>query len=118
MMFRVGPFLLLFWGRGFMFEKNEVNLLDCSYFEIIMTTGYHFVIKSKNTGHYWDVACKELFFGKRFLVVYHKHKLEDRFHIQKGLHPRSILEAQQQIKEHDIYHISHRVKNKNGRKKG
>ena len=85
-----------------MFEKKDFENVDREYFQVINETCYHLTLKSKNTGHTWNIACIENPHGKSF-VISHKHNDNDPFHLQPGFHPRSIQEAQEMIKTHDTW---------------
>lgn len=99
-----------------MFSKKETAQIDRKYFDVIHVTGYHIIVRSKNTGHYWDIESVELFFGKKIISIMHKHNREDTYHIQKRFHPRSVEEAQEMIKKHDDFHIRERVLKKTKKK--
>ena len=90
-----------------MFKNSEINQIDQKYFTIIQSTGYHIIIKSKNTKHTWDIYCRDGD-GFRSLVISHKHKDEQPFHEQGMMHPRTVLEAQKCIMEHDEWHMKNR----------
>ena len=91
-----------------MFQKKEMNEIDRQYFEVKETKAYHIILKSKNCGHIWDIQSKETTWGKRSLVIYHKHKEADPFHEQAMMHPRTVTEAQELIKKHDKWHLEGR----------
>lgn len=91
-----------------MYSSKDFLLVDHNYFEIILLTNNHIQLKSKNTGHYWDIECQNPFYNVCSLVVHHKHKINQEFHIQKQAHPRTILDAQRLIKEHDMWHLNGR----------
>ncbi len=88
-----------------MFTRADVEKIDKAYFQIISTSSYHIILKSKNTGHSWDIQCKELFSGRQSLVIHHKHVDSDPFHDQLHLHPRTVIDAQRLIKEHDLFQM-------------
>lgn len=90
-----------------MFEKSEIKQIDKDYFKIIQATAYHIIIKSKNTKHTWDIYCRDGD-GFRSLVISHKHKDEQPFHEQAMMHPRTVIEAQELIKEHDNFQLNGR----------
>ncbi len=87
-----------------MFEKKEFEYIDREYFQVINETCYHLILKSKNTGHTWDITCKDNP-GGRSLVILHKHKDDYPFHEQPTMLPRSIEDARDMIKEHDAWQI-------------
>lgn len=91
-----------------MYTKKDFIQIDREYFEVICETCYHIQIKSKNTGHIWNIECRCPRPGVRSLIVKHKHKHTHAFHQQRYTHPRSILEAQEIIKAHDKWHLEGR----------
>ena len=88
-----------------MFTQEDIGQLNRVYFDIIQITGYHIVVRSRNSKHFWDIECVELFHGGRQIIIKHKHNDSDSFHVQKGCHPRNIREAQNLIKSHDGYFL-------------
>ncbi len=91
-----------------MFTKRDFNQIDTDYFLVLERSVYHIVLKSKRTSHTWDIYYKP-FSGGYSLVVNHKHRDKDIFHVQPHFHPRSISAAQEMIKRHDAWHIKTRV---------
>lgn len=88
-----------------MFEKKDFKALDRQYFNVIQTTAYHIILESNNTHHIWDIYCRD-YKDYRSLIISHKHTEEDPFHIQPGMHPRTVAAAQEMIKKHDEYYLS------------
>ena len=93
-----------------MFTKEDFSDIDTVYFSVKSFTGYHIILKSKNTGHIWDIYYRP-FPGGHSLVIHHKHKEKDPFHQQPYFHPRTLEEAQDMIKKHDTWQLK-------GRKEG
>ncbi len=91
-----------------MFDTKEFENVDREYFEVINETCYHLTLKSCNTGHTWDIECRDNLNNTRSLVISHKHKDSYPFHIQPNFHPRSIEEAQEMFKAHDTWHLDGR----------
>jgi len=85
-----------------MFDKNDISQIDRDHFQVIEESCYHIVLKSKNTGHTWDITCR-YHPGGRSLIVNHKHKDSDPYHEQPGFHPLTIKQAQDMIKNHDAW---------------
>jgi len=88
-----------------MYKYSEFDQIDREYFDVINTTLYNIALKSKNTGHTWNINCENLTWGKRKLVVYHKHNDNDSFHLQRHMSPKSVAHAQKLIKEHDEWYL-------------
>lgn len=96
-----------------MYKLDEIMGIDQDYFGIISIGSPNVILKSRNTGHIWCIQDRELIYGKiRSIVVYHKHREEKEFHIQKGFHPVNLSQAQDLIKEHDKWCIENRRKGK------
>ncbi len=93
-----------------MFKKEDLQCLDRKYFEILQESGYHITMESNLTGHIWDIAWRENPTGKSF-VISHKHKASDPFHLQPRMHPKTVEEAQEMIKDHDRW-VLEKKKNK------
>lgn len=91
-----------------MFNRQDIQGIDKSYFTVISVTAYYIELKSKNTKHIWIIYSRMLFWGKRSLIVYHKHRESDPPHIQLKFHPRNICEAQILIKNHDEWQLNGR----------
>ena len=89
-----------------MYCQKDFNKIDCTYFEVIQLTGYHILLKSKNTKHIWDIYIKETYSGKSSIVVMHKHNEADPFHEQWNMHPKTVREAQWLIKDHDRWYLT------------
>ncbi len=89
-----------------MFSKEELESIDREYFQVINGTSFHIIIKSKNTSHIWDIESQCIIPGKRSLVIHHKHKEEQPFHIQLNFHPKTVEEAQDLIKHHDTWQMN------------
>ena len=52
-----------------MFEKKDFINVDRKYFKVINETAYHLTLKSKNTGHTWDIECRENPTGRSLIVI-------------------------------------------------
>ncbi len=87
-----------------MYEKNDFEQIDKEYFQVLTQTGYHIILKSKNTEHIWDIYCQEHSRG-RSLVINHKHNETEPFHVQRKYHPKTVEEAQKRIKKHDKWYL-------------
>lgn len=96
-----------------MFTQADFKRLNRSHFDVLLTTGYHIILRSKSTKHLWDLECRELFAGKPTIVVFHKHHPEDMFHVQKGFNCNTVLQAQKKIYAHDAWHKAGRQKSAN-----
>lgn len=89
-----------------MFTQEELLEIDRDYFFVMNESGLHVMVKSNNTGHVWDIESQSLTMGKRSIVIHHKHKDEQAFHIQPNMHPHTITEAQEMIKKHDEWQLN------------
>lgn len=90
-----------------MFTRNEFNEIDRKYFQVINETCYHLTLKSTTTGHTWNIMSLGNSKGKN-LIISHKHNDMDPFHVQPCFHPKSVIDAQNMIKDHDIWHLNGR----------
>lgn len=91
-----------------MFQRNEFQEIDRTYFDVKEASICNIVLKSKSCGHILDIQGRELLPGKRSLVILHKHKESDPYHKQALMHPKTVAEAQDMIKAHDIWHLNGR----------
>ncbi len=91
-----------------MFDRNDFNDIDSGYFSVITKTCFHIILKSKNTGHIWDIYCCSPSPKMRKLKLYHKHSEAVEFHEQSNAHPHSVAEALEMIQKHDIWHMNGR----------
>ena len=91
-----------------MFNQHDFDKIDRTYFDVLQISGYHIILKSKNTKHIWDLYFKETQIGKSSIIISHKHNDTDPFHEQAQMHPKSVDEAQLLIKDHDRWHIQNR----------
>ncbi len=91
-----------------MFDTKDFNRIDKGYFEVLSLTSLNIKVRSKNTGHLWSIHSKDLNQNISSIEIWHQHKDEDRPHLQRGLHPLTVREAQKMIKEHDRYVLNGR----------
>ncbi len=91
-----------------MFTKKDDEQIDRVYFEVLNSTSSHITLMSRNTGHFWDIYYQTRPGGKYGLVISHKHKRTDTFHIQPRMHPRTVLQAQEMFKSHDAWQLQGR----------
>ena len=85
-----------------MFDKKDWEQIDKDYFDVIEVSSYHITLKSRPTGHSWDITCR-YHPGGRSLIILHRHKDSDPFHEQIRFHPSTVTQAQDLIKEHDTW---------------
>ncbi len=91
-----------------MFTKSDFAAIDRKYFTILQETCYYIELESRNTKHCWSIYSQQYTRSRPpSLVVRHKHVIADLYHYQK-FHPKTIIEAQKLIKEHDLRYISNR----------
>ena len=84
-----------------MFTRKEERMLHDPYFSVIRETEQFIEVRSKNTGHCWNVF-KNTFEAKNHVTLYHKHKAADQYY-HKHRECRTVQEAVDQIKSHDCY---------------
>lgn len=80
------------------------------YFEIIQEEDYFIQVKSKNTGHCWNIA-KNQFVQDRKITLYHKHNQSDPYFHEHRI-CRTVKDSIEQIKSHDKYVIDQEIKQK------
>lgn len=56
-----------------MFNEKDIQMLDKSYFNIVLTGEYDVTVQSKNTGHFWYILNLEIP-GEDACVIFHKRK--------------------------------------------
>lgn len=91
-----------------MFDTKDFNSIDKQYFEVLALTCYNIKVRSRNTQHLWAIYSKDLNQNISSIEIWHQHKDEDRPHLQRGLHPLTVKEAQKMIKDHDRYVLNER----------
>lgn len=88
-----------------MFQANDIQMLDKSYFNIILVGDYDITIQSKNTGHIWYIHNQENP-REKACVIFHKHKASHPYHRHGGT--RTLRQAVNSIKRHDVFQINGR----------
>lgn len=91
-----------------MFTRKEEQLLHDSYFSIIRETEQYVEVRSKNTGHCWNIL-KNTFEAKQHVILYHKHTEQAKYY-HKHREYRTVTEAIDQIKGHDSYILEQQTK--------
>ena len=85
-----------------MFDTNQLEVLDQSYFNVIFVTDRDVTIQSKNTGHYWYMHCTE-YPKKGNCIIFHKHRCSHPYH-QHGK-AGTLRQAVRNIKRHDKWQM-------------
>lgn len=87
-----------------MYKSEEFTDIDRKYFRVLSVGCYNIILQSKTTRHIWCIHQKELTYGKSCSIeIYHKHKKDQPFHVQKRYHPTNLVQAQILIKDHDMW---------------
>lgn len=97
-----------------MFTRKDFAQIDKDYFFVVTKTCYHIILRSRNTGHIWDIECRDNPNNTRSFVISHKHNEGEPFHQQPCFHPKSVTEAQGMILAHDNWHIGGRPRGQLG----
>lgn len=84
-----------------MFTKRELNMLADPYFEVIRVDDRFVEVKSKCTGHCWNVF-KNNFESRMKIVLYHKHTEETKYYHKQRI-CGSVADAVKVIQDHDEY---------------
>lgn len=93
-----------------MFSTNELNQIDDSYFKVISKGAFTVTLQSKNTEHCWHILLQE--YGKiKSCIIYHTHHIGTAYHLHG--HASSLLNALEEIHDHDEYHLAQRISRKN-----
>lgn len=90
-----------------MFDKKDILQIDRDYFIVKSSTCYNICLQSKNTKHHWTIQ-PVTNNGFRSLIVLHRHGNSGDFHIQPKFHPRTVSQAQELIKSHDLFQLNGR----------
>lgn len=88
-----------------MFHERDMQVLDKTYFNIILVGDYDVTIQSKNSGHFWYIHNPE-YMGDNACVIFHKHKASYPYH-QHGK-ARNLRQAISKIKGHDVFQMNGR----------
>lgn len=83
-----------------MFSTEQLNQMDSSYFNIILTDNKDVTIQSKNTGHYWYLHCTE-YPTEESCIIFHKHRYNHPYH-QHGS-AKTLMQALKSIQRHDAW---------------
>ncbi len=87
-----------------MFDMNELESLDTTYFSVLYKDPFDITIRSKNTGHFWSLHspdCPE----NNVVVIFHSHHAEP-FHMHGRTH--TLRQAVRGIKRHDKWQMNGR----------
>ena len=90
-----------------MFTQKDMKQIDRDYFVVTATNLYNICLVSKNTKHSWIIQPRTDN-GHRSLIILHRHGTSGEYHTQPHFHPRSILQAQELIKSHDLFQLNGR----------
>lgn len=88
-----------------MFIEKDIQMLDKSYFNIVLTGEYDVTVQSKNTGHFWYIHNLKIP-GEDACVIFHKHRASHPYH-QHGK-ARNLRQAVRKIKGHDVFQVNRR----------
>lgn len=89
-----------------MFQTGEIQKLDASYFNIVLTGDYDVTIQSKNTGHYWYLHNTE-YPVEESCIIFYKHKASHPYHrYGKSENLRQTIRS---IKGYDVFRMNGRT---------
>lgn len=91
-----------------MFTRKEEQLFHDPYFSIIRETEQYVEVRSRNTGHCWNIF-KNTFEARQQVILYHKHTEQAKYY-HKHRECRTVTEAIDQIKGHDSYILEQQAK--------
>ena len=88
-----------------MFDANELASLDSNYFTVIYKDIYDVIIKSNNTGHYWNLHSLG-YPEPGTVIIFHSHFASCPYH-QHG-RATSLRQTVKSIKSHDRFQLNGR----------
>lgn len=88
-----------------MFHERDIQMLDKSYFNIVLTGAYDVTVQSKNTGHFWYIHNPEIS-REDACIIFHKHRASHPYH-QHGK-AKDLRQAVRKIKGHDVFQMNGR----------
>lgn len=89
-----------------MFQTGEIQKLDASYFNIVLTGDYDVTIQSKNTGYYWYLHNTE-YPVEESCIIFYKHKASHPYHrYGKSENLRQTIRS---IKGYDVFRMNGRT---------
>lgn len=89
-----------------MFQTSEIQKLDASYFNIVLTGDYDVTIQSKNTGHYWYLHNTE-YPVEESCIIFYKHKASHPYH--RYGKSENLRQAIRSIKGYDVFQMNGRT---------
>lgn len=102
-------FLYLLRRYYLLFSTNVLDQIDDKYFKVINKDAFTVTLQSKNTKHCWHILLQE--YGRiKSCSIYHTHHAGTAYHLHG--HAGSLLDALEEIYQHDEYHLTHRVSQK------
>ena len=85
-----------------MFREDEMARIDRKYFDVLQMDIYDVTLRSKNTGHIWNLHSQG-YSDLEQVRVFHKHRAYHRFHYQRSV--MNLKQAIKMIKDHDRFQI-------------
>ncbi len=83
-----------------MFSFKELSLFQSDYFSNFSYHNGIIEVKSKNTGHWWQIFKKDMPISN-MVVTRHKYIKSDKYHMQCHVH--KVAKAYKMITDHDKY---------------
>ena len=94
-----------------MFTETQLKSINPKRYKIITANARNVMIRSKKTGHYWQIHTSQEQ-DKRSCVVFHKHRNGDPYHCH--CKADNLYHALAKIKSHDKWQLKGRPKIKRG----
>ena len=85
-----------------MITRTDLSAIDTTYFQVLDSNGYLFVLRSHSTGHYWCLQ-EQALSGHRSFKILHRHHGTDPYHVQA--YRPSVGACCAYIVQHDAFHI-------------
>lgn len=83
-----------------MFSNKELSLFQSDYFSHFSYNNGLIEVRSKNTGHWWQIYWKDMPISN-MIVTRHKYTKADKYHMQCHVH--RVDKVYRMITEHDKY---------------
>lgn len=88
-----------------MYTRQELEVIDRSYFEVIIANEYDVTLVSRNTRYIWHLRNVEMPDGE-VTVILHKHQVSDPYHVHGR--SRTMKRTIRDIKKQDLFQMNGR----------
>lgn len=88
-----------------MFRDDELKRIDFKYFDILDISDYDVTVRSRNTGHVWQIHDSGTE-GTDHIAIFHKHREPDKYHFHG--YANTLRQAIRMIQQHDKFQMNGR----------